>query len=58
MYFCFLETEGRHAMAKAEEAVDHLASFMSSREEISRPGIETADLFLEIWVSPHQHLEV
>ena len=35
-FFSFLfETEGRQASAKALEAVDHLASFLSSREEIS-----------------------
>ena len=32
--------EGWHASAKAQEVVDHLASFPSSREEISQPGIE------------------
>ena len=31
----FVETEGRHANAKAQEAFHHLASFPSSREEIS-----------------------
>ena len=45
-----LETECRHANAKAQEAIDHLTSFQSSREEISHPGIETANIFLEIWV--------
>ena len=30
--FCIFETEGRHASAEAQEAVDHLARFMSSRE--------------------------
>ena len=43
-YFIFLkfffETEGRHASTKTQEAVDHLASFLSSREEISQPGIK------------------
>ena len=38
--FFFLATEGRHANAKAQEAINHLASFLPSREEISRPGIE------------------
>ena len=37
--FLLRKTEGRHASAKAH-VVDHLASFMSSREEISRPGID------------------
>ena len=35
-YF-ILKTEDRHANAKAHEAVDHLTSFLSSREEISQP---------------------
>ena len=35
----FLETGGRHASAKAQEAVDHMASLSSSTEEISQPGI-------------------
>ena len=39
-FFIFFETEGRHASAKAQEAVHHLASFPSSREEISQPGFE------------------
>ena len=29
------EIEGRHANAKAHDAIDHLASILSSREEIS-----------------------
>ena len=37
---CFFETKGRHANAKAQEAIDHLASFLSSREEISQPWLE------------------
>ena len=36
----FFETESRQASARADEAVDHLASFLSSREEISHPGIK------------------
>ena len=35
----FLEIGGRHASAKAHEAVDHLASYLSSKEEISQSGI-------------------
>ena len=35
----FFETQGRHASAKAQEAVDHLASFCQV-EEISRSGIK------------------
>jgi hypothetical protein len=34
------ETEGRHASAKAQDAIDHMASFSSCREEISNPQIE------------------
>ena len=40
LFFYFFETEGQHANAKAHEAVDHLASFLSSSEEISQPGFE------------------
>ena len=36
----FLETEGQEANAKAQEAVDHLANSMSSREEILQLRIE------------------
>ena len=39
-FFIFLEKEGRHANAKAHEALDHLTCFLSSREEILQPGIE------------------
>ena len=39
-FLFFFETEGRHANVKVEEAVDHLASFPSSREEVSLLGIE------------------
>ena len=41
-FFSFFETQGQQANAKAHEAVDHLASFLSlsSREEISHLGIE------------------
>jgi hypothetical protein len=38
--FFFLDTEGQHANTNALEAIDHLTSFVSSREEISQPGIE------------------
>ena len=34
------ETEGRHVNAKAHEVVYHLASFFSSKEEISQSGME------------------
>ena len=36
----FEEKEGRHASAKAQDAIDHMASFSSCREEISNPRIE------------------
>jgi hypothetical protein len=39
VFFVF-ETKGQQANAKAQEVVDHLASFMSCREEISQPGFE------------------
>ena len=39
-FFISFETEGRHARAKAYEVVKHLASQLSSREEISQPEIE------------------
>ena len=35
-----METEGREASVKPQEAIDHLASSMSSREEISPLEIE------------------
>ena len=38
--FIYFEIECRQANAKAQEAVDHLASFPSGREKISLPGIE------------------
>ena len=36
----FFETKGRQDNTKAQEAVDHLTSFLLSREEISQSGIE------------------
>ena len=38
--FYFFETQGQHANARLQEAVDHLTSIMSSGEEISQPAIE------------------
>ena len=38
--FLLFETESRHVNARAREAVNHLASVMWSREEISQSGIE------------------
>jgi uncharacterized membrane protein YcaP (DUF421 family) len=39
-FFSFFELKGRHANVKAQEAVDHLVSFMLGREEISQLGFE------------------
>jgi hypothetical protein len=39
-FFFFFETEGRQTSANAQEAVDHLASYLSSREEILQLGIK------------------
>ena len=41
LFFSF-EIEGRQANVKAQEAVDHLAGFLLSIEEISQSGIEPA----------------
>jgi hypothetical protein len=41
-----LEIEDQQASAKAQEAFDHLASILSSREEISQQGIEPPTSFL------------
>jgi hypothetical protein len=38
--FFFFEPEGRQVNTKAQEAVDHLTSFPSGREEISHPRFE------------------
>ena len=32
-FFCYFETEGRQVNAKAQEAIDHLASIPSGRED-------------------------
>ena len=48
----FFETEGRHASGKAQEAVDHLASFMSSREKILKITSYIALLSKEIHGEP------
>ena len=40
IFFFFFETEGRHANAKAQEVIGHLARFPSSGEEISRMEIK------------------
>ena len=37
-FIYFFETKCWHANAKAQEVVDHLAIFMSCREEISQLG--------------------
>ena len=51
-HFFFFETEGRHASGKAQEAVDHLASFMSSREKILKITSYIALLSKEIHGEP------
>ena len=38
--FILFETEGRHVNAKAQEVVLPPRKFLSSREEMSQPGIE------------------
>ena len=35
LFLFYFETKGQHVNVKAHEAVDHLASFVSSKEEIS-----------------------
>jgi hypothetical protein len=40
IYYFLMRQKGRHANTKAHEAIDHLASFLFSKEEISHPGIE------------------
>jgi hypothetical protein len=40
LFSFFLERESRQAKAKAQEAIDHVASISSSREEISQPGFK------------------
>ena len=40
LFNLFLDVEGQKASAKAHEVVDHLASVLSSREEISQSEIE------------------
>jgi hypothetical protein len=47
-FVLLLETKGRQASAKAQEADDHLAIFLSSREEISQPEIELPTSFLRV----------
>jgi hypothetical protein len=46
LFSLFLERERQQADAKAQEAVTHLASVSSGREEISQPGIERPTSFL------------
>ena len=57
IFIFILEVEGRHASAITQEAVDHLASFPPSREDISQRGFEPQTSSL-IWVSLHHHLVV
>ena len=39
-FISIFETKGRQANARAQDAIDHLTSFMSSREETSLLGVE------------------
>ena len=56
---CYGTTVGdRHASAKAHEAINHLESFPSCREEISQPRIEPPILFLIFRVSLQHHHSV
>ena len=48
----FLEIEDWQASAKAQEAIDHLASFSSSREKILQPGFEAQPLPWDLGISP------
>ena len=50
--FYIFETEGRHANAKAQEAVHHLASFPSSREEYGIPSSDCRKRGLKLFVKP------
>ena len=40
LFVFVFETEGQHANAKAEEAIDHVTSILWSRVEISQLWIE------------------
>ena len=48
IYLFFLEIDGQQACTKAQEAVHHLTSFMSSREEISRLEIQLPTTSLRV----------
>ena len=37
--YIYIYIEGRHANTKTQEAVDHLASFMSGTKEVLQPGL-------------------
>ena len=49
------ETNDRQASVKAQEAIDHLASFFVKKRKDVTTRNRTANLFLEIWVSLHHH---
>ena len=40
LFILFFDTKAQQASAKAHKAVDHMANFMSSRDEISQLGFE------------------
>jgi hypothetical protein len=52
----FFKTEGQHANTKAQEAIDHLTSLMSSRDEISQLGIDMPTFSLRFGYLFHHHL--
>ena len=54
IFYFYFDTEGRQASAKAHEAVDHQASMLSCREDISYPQNWTANFFLSRGVTPCQ----
>jgi hypothetical protein len=43
-FYCYFLSQNadmpQHAIVKAQKAVDHPTSFLSSKEEISQPGIK------------------
>jgi hypothetical protein len=52
LFCCFVETDCRQANAKAQEAVGHMTSFPSGREEISLPESNYRPLPRDSGVSP------
>ena len=51
--FNYFETEGRHAITKAREAVNTLDKIYVKLKGGSTTGNRTTSLFLEIWTSLH-----